>query len=145
MISKIRHTGIVVRNIKNIKDFYEGLGFSTFIHQVESGDFIDRIVGMSNSKIETIKMKSPCGSMIELLEYQSHPSSKKIKIQASNKLGCSHIALTVNDIDNVLKFIKNNGGYPARDVAEDAKLKLKVAYCHDPEGNLLEIVEENNV
>ena len=61
--------------------------------EIESGSFLDQLVGIPGIKIEIEQMKSPCGSMIELLQYLSHPKKKKIEPQPSNQLGCSHLCL----------------------------------------------------
>ena len=77
MITKARHTGIVVRDLSNAIDFYLGLGFEPFIREMEQGEFIDQVVNLSNAKVETAKLISPCGFLLELLQYHSHPESKK--------------------------------------------------------------------
>ena len=142
MITRIRHTGIVVRDLENAVDFYKKLGFSLFHREVESGAFLEQVVGIPSARIETAKLKSPCGSMIELLQYYSHPINKKIEPQPPNQIGCSHIALTVASIEEALQTIKSEGGSLVNQPAIVPTGQFKVAYCHDLEGNLLEIVEE---
>ena len=61
--------------------------------------------------------------------------------QKSNLLGCSHLALGVDNIDKVCDQIKKNGGSIVNTPALNDLKNAKVAYCHDNEGNLLEIVE----
>ena len=73
MIRNIRHTGIVVRNLDKAIRFYEGLGFSIWKREVEKGQYIDKIVGLDNTEIETAKLKSPCGGLLELLKYHKFP------------------------------------------------------------------------
>ena len=142
MITKTRHTGIVVRDLSNAMDFYLGLGFELFLRDIEQGEFIDQVVNLSNAKVETAKLRSPCGFLLELLQYHSHPESREIKPQPSNQLGCSHISFTVNSIDKTLQKINSMGGSCPNRPATSSSGKVKVAYCHDPEGILLEIVEE---
>ena len=81
--------------------------------------------------------------MIELLQYLSHPKQKKIEPQPSNQLGCSHLAFTVASIENTLSTIQTAGGSLVNQPALNPSGEVQVAYCHDLEGNLLEIVEEN--
>ena len=69
MIKQIRHTGIVVRDLQRAIRFYEGLGFSLWKRELETGAFLEQVVGITGAKIETAKLKAPCGSMIELLQY----------------------------------------------------------------------------
>jgi catechol 2,3-dioxygenase-like lactoylglutathione lyase family enzyme len=142
MITKIRHTGIVVRNLEDALSFYEGLGFKTVVREIEEGPFIDQVVNLNNVKVETAKLKAPCGALLELLQYHSHPQTKKINKQESNELGCSHVAVTVDSIDFALKQIIKLGGGVTNPPKVSHDGKCKVAYCHDLEGVLLEVVEE---
>lgn len=142
MITKARHTGIVVRDLSNMIDFYLGLGFEPFLREVEQGEFIDQVVNLSKAKVETAKLRSPCGFLLELLQYHSHPESKEINLQSSNRLGCSHISFSVDDLKKTLIEIEEMGGNSYHLGVLSPNAKVKVAYCHDPEGNLLELVEE---
>jgi catechol 2,3-dioxygenase-like lactoylglutathione lyase family enzyme len=142
MIKFIRHTGIVLRNLDKGVIFYESLGFKTWKREIEKGKFISTVVGIEKVEIETAKLKAPCGALLELLEYQTHPKQKEISPQASNQLGCSHIAMTVGSIDKTLEFVHSCGGSLVNPPATSTDGTVRVAYCHDPEGNLLELVEE---
>ena len=57
MISKIRHTGVVVRDLVKSLNFYEALGFKLASRQIEQGDFIDQVVGLKKVKVETAKLE----------------------------------------------------------------------------------------
>jgi len=141
MIKAVRHTGIVVRNIEKSVEFYRALGFVEDNRAIEEGDFIDTVVGLQNTKLEWVKLKVPDGYLLELLQYHSHPEQKEIAKQKSNQLGCSHIAFSVNDINTVCQKIEKIGGSIVNLPALSSDKKVKVAYCYDNEGNLMEIVE----
>jgi catechol 2,3-dioxygenase-like lactoylglutathione lyase family enzyme len=142
MISKLRHTGIVVRNLGQSIVFYEALGFKTWKRELEQGPFLEKLVDLKKASVETAKLKAPCGALLELLEYRSHPVDLEISPQASNQLGCSHIALTVGSIAKALECVKSCGGSSVNQPATAPDGTVRVAYCHDLEGNLLELVEE---
>lgn len=63
-------------------------------------------------------------------------------VSKSNELGCSHLAYTVHDINISCKKIILGGGSIKNDPVISPNGKVKVAYCHDPEGVLIELVEE---
>ena len=142
MISKLRHTGIVVRNLNQSVVFYEALGFKTWKREIEQGQFLETVVDLKNVRVETAKLKAPCGALLELLQYHSHPVEMEISPQPSNQLGCSHIALTVGSIDKALECVQSCGGSLVNQPATSPDGTVRVAYCHDSEGNLLELVEE---
>lgn len=142
MIKGVRHAGIVVRNLKESVGFYRALGFVESSQNIEEGSYIDTVVGLKNTKLEWVKLKAPDGYILELLQYHSHPEEKNISKQKSNQLGCSHVAFTVTSIDAICERIIEIGGSVVNPAALTNDKKVKVAYCHDNEGNLMEIVEE---
>ena len=141
MINSIRHTGIVVRDLNKSLIFYCALGFVEHNRATEKGDFIDTVVGLQNTKLEWVKLKAPDGYLLELLQYHSHQEQKKIVKQRSNQLGCSHLALGVDNIGAVCEKIEEIGGSIVNPPTLTIDKQVKVAYCHDNEGNLMEIVE----
>ncbi len=51
------------------------------------------------------------------------------------------MAFTVINIDQTCKIILESGGSMINKPAQSSNGKVKVAYCYDPEGILIEIVE----
>jgi catechol 2,3-dioxygenase-like lactoylglutathione lyase family enzyme len=141
MINSVRHTGVVVRDLEKSAIFYRSLGFIDFKHALEQGKFIDQVTGLNNTKLEWIKLKAPDGYLLELLKYHSDSDSIEVVNQNSNKLGCSHMAFGVDDIKKTCQLIKKNGGSILNPPALSDDKKAIVAYCHDNEGVLMEIVE----
>lgn len=141
MIENVRHTGIVVRDLQKMAEFYRLLGFVDDNQAVEEGPFIDQVTGVVGAKLEWIKMRAPDGYLLELLQYHSHPVHREIINAHSNQLGCSHMAFTVSDIDKTVDTIVQAGGAMVNLPAQSPNGMVKVAYCHDPEGVLMEIVE----
>lgn len=142
MILNKRHTGLVVRDLEQSIQFYEALGLKVWRREEESGPFIDTVVGIPGVRIEWAKMKCTDGSMVELLQYHSHPDAQPLVAAPSNRLGCSHVAYTVDDIAQTCQEIVRLGGSVVNPPALAPGGLVKVAYCHDPDGILLEVVEE---
>ena len=142
MILNVRHTGIVVNNLQRMAGFYRALGFVEVSHDVETGSFIEQVVHLDGVTVEWIKMKAPDGYLLELLKYHSHPNLLEVGLSSSNELGCSHMAFTVDNIDKVSALVVQNGGTITNQPALSPNGKVKVVYCHDPEGVLIEMVED---
>lgn len=137
MIRNIRHIGIVVRDISESYNFYTNLGFIVKSDEIESGNFLDTIIGIKKCQIRIIKMIYN-NQMIELLEYQT-PKSYDHKKEI-NSIGCSHIALTVNNLELIYKTLLDSGIKFIN--APESNEKVKVAFCKDPNDVYLELVEE---
>ncbi len=99
MVTKIRHTGIVVTDMEKALKFYRDLlGLKVAKDFKEEGDYIDSISGLSAVRLRMVKLTADNGTMVELLQYLSHPREAGDNPQICD-IGCSHIAFTVNDID----------------------------------------------
>ncbi len=143
MIVSTRHTGLVVRDLNKSLVFYEEiLGLTIWKRDRESGIYIEQVVGIPGVVLEWAKLRAPDGSMVELLQYHSHPEKGEIKNAAANTLGCSHIAFTVTDIEELYQVLCAKG-YHCNSVPQQSPDGLvKILYCHDPDGIILELVEE---
>jgi len=142
MIVKTRHTGLVVKNINASIEFYEQLGLKVWKHEKESGNFISQLVGLTDVLIETAKLRIPDGSLLELIEYKSHPIQAPSIIYPSNKHGCSHVAFTVENVEKISLRVVELGGLIVNPPAISDNGMFKVMYCHDIDGILMEMVEE---
>ena len=147
MISSIRHAGIVVRDLDTSLEFYSGmLGLELYRRHTEApGVFIDRLVGINNVTLEWAKVIIPSGGLIELLQYHSHPDPEVCKdpeFYPSNKLGCSHVCLTVDDLSELYDRLVKNGYTCNSEPLLSPDGKVKILYCHDPDGVILELIED---
>tara|TARA_R110000796_G_scaffold123761_4_gene238198 strand:- start:17525 stop:17941 length:417 start_codon:yes stop_codon:yes gene_type:complete len=135
---KIRHSGIVVRDLVASLDFYLAFGFSVVSDQLESGKFIDDILGFKDCKVRTVKMVCKNNQMLELLHYKD-PKSEDFKKRV-NSIGCSHLAFTVEDLESLYISLVEKGVKFINPPAVNEK--VKVAFCKDPNDVYLELVEE---
>lgn len=143
MVINTRHTGIVVKDIDKAVLFYEGMGMVLVNRMVEEGPYIEKLVGLPNVRLKWAKLRLPDQSLVELLQYQSHSDATEMDtLQESNRLGCSHIAFTVVDIEKAIEYITFNGGGIKKNYQFSPDGKVKVIYCYDFEGNILELVQE---
>jgi catechol 2,3-dioxygenase-like lactoylglutathione lyase family enzyme len=145
MISSIRHVGFVVSNLDVSLKFYSDiLGLEIYRRFTEEGEFIDSLTGLKNVKLEWVKLIIPGGGLIELLQYHSHSDSANSNQHGfvSNRIGCSHAALTVKNL-SVLYDKLINAGYHCKSLPLAAPGgKAKILYCHDPDGAILELIED---
>ena len=140
---KIRHIGLVVHDLENSLNFYRDLlGLTILVRAKEEGIFIEKLVGIPGVSLEWVKLKLPDDSIIELLQYHSHPDQNPIDNTLSNKLGCSHVAFTVDNLEKVYSKLRDKGIHCNSEPLISPDGKAKVLYCHDPDGIILELVEE---
>ena len=140
LIRNIRHTGIVVDDLIKSLDFYtKKLGFEVSNRMVESGPFINKILGFKDIRVTTVKMILKDGQMVELLDFTSHKKENLKKY--INNIGPTHLAFTVYDLDAIYLDFKNDGikFISSPEISPDGY--AKVAFCQAPEGTYIELVQ----
>lgn len=142
-ISAFRHVALVVRNLDKMRSFYTArLGFDEIDSSRESGEYIESVVDIRGADLVWSKLKSPGGVVLELLEYKFPvPKEGASSCQPSDQPGWSHIALQTDDIEALFADWSGQGTRFKNPPALSPSGGAMVAYCHDPEGNLLEIVQ----
>jgi len=137
----LRHFGITVTDIDKSIEFYQNvLGFEITRVMDESGSHIDAFSNLQDVRVKTVKMKDPNGAMLELLQYSSHPADANF--DAICRIGCSHFAMTVDNLDSIIIKILQHGysiNCPPQ-LSPDGNVKL--TFAQGPDGVLIELVEE---
>ena len=68
MLLGVRHSGYIVSDIEVSRKFYETvLGFEVMQAFEDNSDYINNITCTSGAVVRMVKMKSPDGSVIEIL------------------------------------------------------------------------------
>lgn len=144
MKNKLRHVGIVVKDIEHsIKFWTDIFGFKIISRQIECGDFIDKVIGINGINVETVKLINRNKDIVELLKFIT-PSNED-KLLPDNfpyDYGLRHIAFTVDNIEVVLNLIENFGINNLREPQLSLDGKVRVLYISVHENLILELVEE---
>ena len=139
---KIRHTGLVTRNLTKSFNFWcKLIGFRVKIKLVEKGRTIDKILGYKDVLVKTFKLKDKNNNLLELLYFCNSPKNKKNRIKAYSE-GFTHISLTVKDLNKLYKKLKKAKVKFNSEPVISADGKVLITYCKTPEGSYLELVQE---
>ena len=137
----IRHVGIVVADLTASLAFYRDLlGFQVEKKAVESGPYLDNMLALPDVRVTTVKLSGPRCQMIELLYFRSHQGRPKVPARAWDH-GITHLAFTVADIDGLYNDWHKAGIAFNTPPQSSPDGKVKVTFCHAPEGTLIELVE----
>ena len=145
MISKFRHSGIVVNNLKKSEHFYcKLLNFKVLQKLVEEGPYWNKLINDKNTKAKIIKAKLPDNVVLELTEFQGL-KKKLMKPKKYKEIVTIHLCFTVNKIDKLYKKLKNKGvkffSKPLNSIYDP----VKTCFCYDPDYNLIQFVEGKQI
>src|SRR3954454_20699697 len=103
------HTGITVFDLERSLAFWrEVLGFELSHRAHQKGELAEQITGVPGAEILIAVLKAP-GHKIELLEYRAPADRRQLNDRRPCDLGAAHIALTVDNLDEVLARIAASG------------------------------------
>jgi len=141
MIKAIRHTGIVVTQMERALAFYRDLlGLKVVLDREQGGEFLARLTGHPGVRMRVAMLEAMDGYKVELFEFYSHPKRAPDKVETSD-IGCSHVAFSIDDVDAAFQRLSQAGikFNCVPEVSPDGY--AKVAYCHDPDGTIIELVQ----
>ena len=140
LVKGYRHTGIICEDIDKSLYFYQDLlGLKVIQDFWDSSDYINKITGLDASNIHMIKLQAEDGTVLELLEYVTHPT--ELIVQPIHNVGLCHIAFQVRDIDKAYKTLKKNKVHLISEPTLSSESIAIVCFCLDPNGMRVELVE----
>lgn len=131
----VRHAGMFTDKPEKMIDFYERvLGFRKVWDQEEN---VKAITGLDLT-LRTIKLSSGNGSQVEFLV----PKKLEKRRQNYDSGGITHIALTVEGIDDIFLRCKDYQVEMLTGKVFVSDVSRKIFFVKDPDGNILELVED---
>ncbi|MEW6664538.1 MAG: VOC family protein [Thermodesulfobacteriota bacterium] len=145
MITGLAHLSFTVSDLDRSLRFYRDLmGFKVDFVVERSGPVTEAIVGIVGVKLR-IGMLSLNGFLLELIQYLS-PAGEKLDLRV-NSVGCSHIALYVEELERVYGTLVTKGvSFRSKPnlIRDGPMAGWKVVYMADPDGIILELMQKPN-
>jgi catechol 2,3-dioxygenase-like lactoylglutathione lyase family enzyme len=134
--------GIVVNDLNKTRDFWiNTLGFKLHIEAKEQSPYIDELLTIKDPALTTVKLIDSKGFIIELLKFENYQVEKSWSGDLKTT-GLTHIALTVDNLDELVDNLKNQNYTPLSDKKISPNKKVKVVFVKGPEAIILELVQE---
>ena len=143
MIKDVRHMGIVVSDMeKSLKFYRDLLGLKVKSLVDEEGEFLDNMLARENVKNKVAKLYAKNGNtLVELIDSKSYGNKKDRDFFT---IGASHLALTVDNLDETYDYLIKNGVKFTAPPQQSPDGFAKVTFCEDPDGTPIELVEVIN-
>ena len=108
MLPSLRHVGIVVSDIVASKDLFTDIfNFKISSEEIESGPFIDHLIGRQNCSIKVVKMNDTENNVVELIQLQDRQELRSAISTLS--LGITHVAINVERIHDIIAKLEAKG------------------------------------
>jgi catechol 2,3-dioxygenase-like lactoylglutathione lyase family enzyme len=134
----------VVNDLERTKDFWiNSLGFKLHIEAKEESPYIDDLLAIKDPKLTTVKLIDSKGFIIELLKFESYQVNQSWSGDLKTT-GLTHIALTVDNIDELVGNLKNQSYQTFSEIKTSPNKKVKVVFVRGPEAIMIELVQELN-
>ena len=140
IVKGFRHTGIICKDLEKSLEFYKDyLGLEVIQDFWDDSDYINEITGISGANVHMIKLKADDGTVLELLDYVTHPTDT-IKQEVYN-VGACHVAFQVHDIEQAyVDLIRKGVNFLSGPILSSEGI-AKVCFCMDPDNTRIELVE----
>ena len=131
----------MVKDLDRALEFYRKAGLSVSRRMEESGAFLDAVLAAPGIRVTTVKLTAEEGpTLLELLHFEV-PKPEEAGMPSLFRTGATHFSLTVKGL-NTLHEVLSACGTPFLSGPRQSPDGLAfVAFCRDPEGNLIELVE----
>lgn len=149
MLKEIIHVGVTVTDLNRSIEFYQNLlGLSFKGKLVMEGEKTDKLFNMDDCQVEVAYLNGSDHIMAPSIELLQFLNPTTISSQSDlHKTSISEICFRVKDIDSFYKRLLENGvdciSEPqVFDFTENGFGKSKAMYFKDPDGIILEAIEE---
>jgi catechol 2,3-dioxygenase-like lactoylglutathione lyase family enzyme len=134
----------VVNDLEKNRDFWVNtMNFKLHIEALEESPYIDELLAIKDPALKTVKLIDSTGFIIELLKFENYQVGKSWSGDLKTT-GLTHIALTVDNLDELVKGLFKDDYQTLSDIKVSPNGKVKVVFVKGPEGLMLELVEELN-
>ena len=134
---------IVVEDLEAAKAFFAELGMELEGETTVEGDWVGRIIGLSDVRADIAMMRTPDGQgRVELTKFHTPPAVRAEPESApANTLGIRRIMFAVEDIDDVVARLRRHGGELVGEMAqyEDS---YRLCFVRGPEGIIIGLAEQ---
>lgn len=135
------HIGFSVKNLKKMCDFYHDIfSFSIVDGGIREGKDAARAFGLTDIKYQIVRALPPKGEFFIQFLYFMNISQKEQSIRSLTDLGFNHIGIEVDNIEQIYNILQTNH-IKTESPPILQKSGAKLLFTHDPEGNIIEVIE----
>ncbi|WP_338722279.1 VOC family protein [Devosia sp. XK-2] len=141
-IKRMDNMGIVVADLEGAVAFFRALGLNLEGQATIKGEWAGRVTGLGDQHVEVAMMSTPDGhSRLELSRFIDPPVEADHRTAPVNALGYLRVMFTVDDIDETLARLGDQGAQLVGDIVQYGET-YRLCYIRGHEGLLIGLAQE---
>lgn len=145
MISPLE-VGISCVDLPLLRNFYERVVGMQFISEFVIAPDKAKQTALTDSGYTVVRLQTPLGERIKLLSPKSPPSVPTQERYILDKANTAYFTFIVEDIEHVIqRFLDDGVEFLTGEQKVEVRPGVYLAFCKDPEGNILELVEYEDI
>ncbi len=138
--------GIVCRDLPALRKFYQDVLGCTFVSEITITGDKSAPSAMSADGYTVVRLQTSNGERIKLVQPNTEPVAVNQTDYVLDRLNASYLTFIVDDIDAAIAtFLGVGVAFMTGDKKVEVRDGVYLAFCRDPEGNILELVEYRDV
>lgn len=140
MLGTTDHYGVVVSDMNKSLSFYcDILGMEVLNRFKQESEAFDAAVGVKDARVELAFLDAD-GITIELIDYKRPVGVNVNEGTSANDIGNAHFCIAVDNIEMAYNELAD--AVPFVSPPQRLKNGVKLVFMRDPDGNLVELLEE---
>ena len=142
-IKRLDHISVVVDDLAAAVAFFTALGMTVEGQMPVEGDWVDRVNGIEDVRVDIVMMRTPDGhGKLELTKFRN---PKLINVEPAiappNALGLRSVMFAVEDVDDTVARLRAHGGELMGEVVQYEDM-YRLCYMRGPAGIIVSLAEE---
>lgn len=138
--------GIACRDLPKLRRFYEEVMGFNFVSEIKIGADKAAQSALSTGGYTVVRLQTNYGERIKLLAPDTPPAAAEQPKYILDKPNASYLTFIVEDIDAAIaKLLAAGVEFMTGDKRVEVRSGVYLAFCRDPEGNVLELVQYTDI
>jgi catechol 2,3-dioxygenase-like lactoylglutathione lyase family enzyme len=142
-VKRLDNVSVVVEDLDAAIAFFTELGLELDGRMTVEGDFVDRVVGLRDTRSEIAMMRTPDGhGRLELTRYLNPAAvGPDPRTEPPNTRGTNRVMFNVVDLDDVVERLQSLGGELVGEIVQYEDV-YRLCYLRGPEGIIIGLAED---